>query len=148
MPRQDSEPSYKNEQRRAGRLRHYLGAFVSNLFLLAMVGALVLFLLVLPLYLLGEVMVRLLGLSWSSVVVFEAVMVILVTLLRIGLLRRRVRGRKEKMELRMLGCLFGFHDMVVSTEYTDQIGIDVHRMKISKCKYCSSKDEEMSVRYW
>jgi len=148
MPRQDSEPSYKNEQRRAGRLRHYLGAFVSNLFLLAMVGALVLFLLVLPLYLLGEVMVRLLGLSWSSVVVFEAVMVILVTLLRIGLLWRRVRGRKEKMELRMLDCLFGFHDMVVTSEYTDQIGIDVHRIRILKCKYCSSKDEEMSVRYW
>lgn len=148
MPNQDSEPNCKNERRKTGKLRHYLGDFVSNLFFLAMVAALVTFLLFLPLYLLGEVMVRLVGLSWSSIIVFESAMVILVTLLRTGLLWRRVRARKEKMRLRMLGCLFGFHDMVVTSEYTDQIGIDVHRIRVSKCKYCSSKDEEMSVRYW
>jgi hypothetical protein len=97
---------------------------------------------------LGLVLVRLFGLSWFDIVIIEVLLIVHVTVLRVGLLWARVRARNEKMKLRRIGCLFGFHDMVNGGEYWDMIGIDCHRIRVSKCKYCSSKTEEMSAQYW
>ncbi len=159
MPTQKVNDEKEAELGNSGKFRHFLNGWVSaflhyfglsfgflvgGAYIVALVGAVTL----LPLYLLGLILIRVFSLLWFDVVVIEVLLILHVAALRIGLLWVRVCDRNGKMKLRMIGCLFGFHEYGEAGEYWDMIGIDCHRFRVSKCKYCSSKSEEVSAQYW
>ncbi len=159
VPNQEAIAEKEFKLKATGILRHYLGRglglflhyfrlcivfIVGGAYIVGVFAAVTL----LPLWLLGLIMIQFFSLSWFDVVVIEALLVLHVTALRIGLLWVRVCDRNERMKLRMIGCLFGFHEYGDTGEYWDMIGIDCHRFRVSQCKYCSSRSEEVSAQYW